>query len=344
LHHLFEDQVARSPHAPAVIFDHQQLSYLELEQRANQLAHHLLSLGIEAEARVGVCVERSCELVVALLAILKAGAAYVPLDPSYPPDRLAYMLADSNTRVVLTQHQLLPVLRRHTAAHTLCLDTDWTTIASQPVQPPIRHTTASNLAYVMYTSGSTGSPKGVAIEHRALVNHMAWLQRSFQLTASDRVLHKTPISFDVSAWELFWPLLYGAQLVVAPPGAHQDAAYLVETIAEQHITTVYFVASMLQLFVDQPGLETCQSLRYVFCGGEAIPTGLPEQLFARLDSLQLPTRSAVRVRAPHPLVDPLPTRACMSSIVTTSQSPSVFRASCSSVASVSHVPICIARI
>ncbi|MBV9790939.1 MAG: LLM class flavin-dependent oxidoreductase, partial [Chloroflexi bacterium] len=243
LHTLIEQQVARTPEATALVFEGQPLTYAELNARANQLAHHLRTVGVGPETRVAVCMERSLELVIALVGVIKAGGAYVPVDPSYPTDRIQFMLADAAAPVLLTQQHLAADLPPHTA-RVLRLDADWSTIAQQPVSNPALITDANNLAYMIYTSGSTGQPKGAMNTHQAIVNRLLWMQDAFGLTGSDRVLQKTPFSFDVSVWEFFWPLLTGATLVVAKPGGHQDSAYLVELIARERITTLHFVPSM----------------------------------------------------------------------------------------------------
>ncbi|HEY0602079.1 MAG TPA: amino acid adenylation domain-containing protein, partial [Herpetosiphonaceae bacterium] len=270
----------------------------ELNARANQLAHHLRSLDVGAETRVAVSMERSLELVIALVGVLKAGGAYVPVDPGYPADRIQFMLDDAAAPVLLTQQHLESLLPPH-SAHVLRLDADWSTIAQQPTSNPALITDATNLAYMIYTSGSTGQPKGAMNTHVAIVNRLLWMQEAFGLTASDRVLQKTPFSFDVSVWEFFWPLLIGATLVVAKPGGHQDSAYLVDLIAREQITTLHFVPSMLQVFLDEPQLDRCQSLWRVICSGEALPLALQERFFARLQAelhnLYGPTEAAVDV-------------------------------------------------
>lgn len=289
IHQLFEAQVQRTPEAVAVVFEHEQLTYHELNRRANQLAHQLQSLGVGPEVRVGLCLERSLELVVGLLGVLKAGGAYVPLDPTYPNERLAFMAQDAQLSVLLTQQRLLFDLPTF-QARILCLDRlNW-----QPGLPEDKllrddgllnvsgGVRAENLAYVIYTSGSTGTPKGVMISHHALCNHMCWLQDTYPLTPADRVLQKTAFSFDVSVWEFFWPLLMGARLVLARPGEQRDPAYLVELIVSEQISVIYFVASMLSVFLQTPGLQRCQSLKHVFCGGEALPYPVQQHFFARL--------------------------------------------------------------
>ncbi|MFQ5794231.1 MAG: amino acid adenylation domain-containing protein, partial [Candidatus Bipolaricaulia bacterium] len=283
LHQLFEAQVEKTPDAVAVVFEDEQLTYQALNDRANQLAHHLQSMGVGPEVRVGMFMDRSLEMVIGLLGILKAGGAHVPLDPAYPKERLAFMLQDANVPVLLTQQQLLERLPEH-SAEVICLDTDWQTIAQQSADNPTSDTTPNHLAYVIYTSGSTGTPKGVMIPHRGICNRLHWMQSAYRLTETDRVLQKTPFSFDVSVWEFFWPLLTGARLVVARPDGHRDNAYLVQLMAEQQITTLHFVPSMLQLFVEEPELEVGYSLKRVICSGEALPIGLQERSFARLDA------------------------------------------------------------
>jgi glutamate-1-semialdehyde-2,1-aminomutase len=281
IHQLFEEQVATTPDAIAVVFEQQELTYQQLNQRANQLAHHLQTLGVKPEVLVGICVERSLEMVVGLLGILKAGGAYVPLDPSYPAERLSYMLSDAGIEVLLTQNNLLSVLSSH-AARVLCLDTGGTIEAHSP-ENLVSSVSAENLAYVIYTSGSTGQPKGVMLSHQNLCNHMFWMQATFPLTEQDKVLQKTPFGFDASVWEFYAPLLVGGQLLIAQPGGHTDSAYLLSLIAQQQVTTVQLVPSLLQMLLEQGGIETCHSLKQVFCGGEVLPVALQAGLLSKLD-------------------------------------------------------------
>jgi amino acid adenylation domain-containing protein len=266
---LIAAQAARSPEAVAVACGQELLTYRELDLLAGRLARHLERLGVGPEVRVGICLERSLELIVALLATLRAGGAYVPIDPSYPAERVAYMLADSRIPVILTQEHIVPLLPAH-AARTVRVDRrfEWWSApqeagAAGSLQP-------ENLAYVLYTSGSTGHPKGAMNSHRGIVNRLLWMQEAFPLTAEDRVLQKTPASFDVSVWEFFWPLMTGARLVVARPAGHLDPAYLRDEIAAQGVTTVHFVPSLLQVFLEQPGVEGCAVLRRVIASGEAL--------------------------------------------------------------------------
>ena len=250
---------------------------------------------------MGICVERSLEMVIGLLGILKAGGAYVPLDPGYPRERLEYMLVDSSVSVLLTQEHLLDSLPAHSAQVVICLDRDWEALlAAQPGGNPVSSLTPGNLAYMIYTSGSTGKPKGAMNTHGGIGNRLLWMQAEYGLDETDRVLQKTPFSFDVSVWEFFWPLMSGARLVVARPEGHKDSAYLVRLIVDQGITTLHFVPSMLQVFLAEAGLEACLSLKRVICSGEALPYEFQHRFFARLGAAELhnlygPTEAAVDV-------------------------------------------------
>ncbi len=309
IHQLFELQVQQQPEAVAVVFEDNALTYGELNSRANALAHTLQASGVGPDALVGVCMERSIEVVIALVSILKAGGAYVPLDPSYPRERLDYMIHDARMPVLLTQSHLLDLLPGDDTK-VIYLDSGWSpgngNVGAQffaPVTPqeenPVSAVQPANLAYMIYTSGSTGKPKGVMNTHRGLCNRLHWMQQAYQLTTEDRVLQKTPFSFDVSVWEFFWPLITGACLVVARPGGHQNADYLISLIEEQQITTLHFVPSMLQVFLMAPGLGRCKSLKRVFCSGEALPFELQERFFSHLDAelhnLYGPTEAAIDV-------------------------------------------------
>jgi amino acid adenylation domain-containing protein len=293
-----EQQVDRTPDAVALTFQDQVLSYRELNARANQLAHHLRSLGIGADTMVGICLQRSVEMVVGLLGIVKAGAAYVPLDPDYPRDRLEYMIRDAGVPVLLTQQHIVPSLPEH-SAQTIALDSDWPAVGAHSRENPLGEIHPENLAYMIYTSGSTGKPKGAMNTHRGICNRLLWMQEAYRLTDRDRVLQKTPFSFDVSVWEFFWPLMTGAQLVVAQPGGHKDGGYLVKTIMERGITTIHFVPSMLAVFLREKGVEKCTSLRNVICSGEALTYELQELFFSRLPvalhNLYGPTEASVDV-------------------------------------------------
>ncbi|BAS60155.1 amino acid adenylation domain protein (plasmid) [Leptolyngbya boryana NIES-2135] len=295
LHQLFEAQVEQTPDAIALQWNDQHLSYRELNDRANQLASHLQSLGVAPEVLVGICVDRAPEMVIGILGILKAGGAYVPIDPGYPQDRIAFMLEDAQVSILLTQAHLLDTLPACPAT-TICLDT-LDTIAVPLALSSLASPTS--LAYVIYTSGSTGKPKGVLVEHQAICNRLLWGQTVYQLNGRDRVLQKASFGFDVSIWEIFGALIAGATLVLAPADVPQDSAALVQFIAQHQITVVDFVPSLLQVFLQMEGLETaCRSLRYITCGGEAVSAQLQAQCFARLPHVELhnlygPTEAAI---------------------------------------------------
>ncbi|BAZ48976.1 amino acid adenylation [Nostoc sp. NIES-4103] len=282
IHQLFEEQVEKTPDAVAVVFENTQLTYQQLNQRANQLAHHLRSLGVGPEALVGICLERSLEMIVGLLAILKAGGAYVPLDPTYPSERLAFVLQDTQTSLILTTAQLVNSLPTH-AAQVVCLDSQWQAIAHNSQENLVCEATPDNLMYIIYTSGSTGQPKGVMIPHRGIYNQLQWRQTTFKLTQQDKVLQTISFSFDPSVWQIFWPLCNGAQLILARPGGHQDPAYLVKVIVEQQITVIALVPSILSVLLEQHLIENCQTLKHITCGGEALSVKLIEQFFAKLN-------------------------------------------------------------
>ncbi|CAJ7727141.1 syringomycin synthetase [Burkholderia pseudomallei] len=310
IHQLFEAQVDRKPEAIALTFDGQRLGYAELNARANRLAHYLQGRGVGPDRLVALCAERGIEMVVGLLAILKAGGAYVPLDPSHPPERLRRMLDDTNPVAVLVDDigaDALASFESHVAARSprVHLSRDiaqWR--ACSPANPSTpRERAARRLAYVIYTSGSSGEPKGVMNEHRGVVNRLWWMQQTYALDERDAVLQKTPFSFDVSVWEFFWPLMSGARLVIAKPEGHKDPAYLSELIDRERVTTLHFVPSMLQAFLEDEGAARgCGSVKRVMCSGEALPPSLVKRFYrclpdARLHNLYGPTEAAVDVTA-----------------------------------------------
>ncbi|MFF2382011.1 non-ribosomal peptide synthase/polyketide synthase [Streptomyces sp. NPDC058108] len=277
---LFRAQVARTPDATALVFEQQQLTYAELDARVERTARVLAGLGAGPERTVAVALPRSADLVVALLAVQRTGAAYLPVDTGYPPERRALMLEDA--RPVYVVEDALPQGPEHELP------------ASYDPSGP---------AYVIYTSGSTGRPKGVVVPHRGIVNRLLWMQDAYGLTTDDRVLQKTPSSFDVSVWEFFWPLISGATLVVARPEGHKDPVYLAALIREQDVTTAHFVPSMLRAFLDEPSAADCTGLRHVLCSGEALPAALADRfhtlLPAELHNLYGPTEASVDVTAVH---------------------------------------------
>lgn len=304
IHELIEATVAAHPDATAVAFENQTLSYAQLNARANQVAHALLARGVRPDDRVAICAERSLELMIGLLGILKSGAAYVPLDPGYPPERLAYMLQDCAPIALVTQAHILPLLPA-VDLPLLRLDDadDLALLAAQPTHDPDARALglgAHNLAYVIYTSGSTGLPKGAMNEHQAVVNRLLWAKQEYALGTDDRVLQKTPFGFDVSVWEFFLPLLAGARLVLARPGGHQEPDYLVELIASAGVTTLHFVPSMLPAFLAHAQADACRSIRRILCSGEALPFLMQQQVMQQLPHVELhnlygPTEAAIDV-------------------------------------------------
>ncbi|SUA48132.1 Tyrocidine synthase III [Nocardia africana] len=271
------------------------LTYAEFDARSNRLARYLIGRGIGPEQRVAVALPRSVELLVAVYAVIKAGAAYVPIDPDQPDERIGHILDTAAPECVLaldgsTIDGAIDLDRLDLTCYSAAAVTD--TDRVRPLRP-------DSIAYVLFTSGSTGRPKGVAVSHRAIVNRLVWMQSEYRLGADDVVLQKTPVTFDVSVWELFWPLQIGARLVLAAPQGHRDPDYLARLVAAESVTTVHFVPSMLAVFVAASGAGAGTSLRRVFASGEALPPAVAQRLRAltgaRLHNLYGPTEAAVDV-------------------------------------------------
>ncbi|MEQ4304750.1 amino acid adenylation domain-containing protein [Plantactinospora sp. B6F1] len=302
LHELVQASIAATPDAPAVTFEGSTLSYRELSVRANRVAHRLREYGAGPGRLVAVCAQRSPDLVVALLGVLVSGAAYVPLDPDHPAERLGFMLADADPVAVLTagaaRAELPPTDRPVLALDDPATWAGAASTAPEPLAGP------DDPAYVIYTSGSTGQPKGVLNGHRGVVNRLHWMQRHYGLTAAETVLQKTPAGFDVSVWEFFWPLLVGARLVLARPDGHRDADYLRDLIVAEGVSTVHFVPSMLAMFLAEEGAAACRPLRRIICSGEELPVDLALRTLAALPDAELhnlygPTEAAIDVTAYH---------------------------------------------
>ncbi len=286
VYQLFERQALASPNAIAVECDRQTLTYAELNARANQLAHYLRGMGVGAETLVGICVDRSLEMIVGLLGIWKAGGAYVPLDPAFPRERLAFMIEDANVPVLLTQQKLAADLPTH-QAKLVCIDSDWNLIATGSTRNPetdsTGSTTSDHLAYVIYTSGSTGKPKGVEIGQRALTNFLCSVRSEPGLTAEDVLLSVTTLSFDIAALELYLPLIAGARLVIVGRDVAADGDQLKQRFAETGATVVQATPATWRMLIDA-GWQGGEQLK-VLCGGEALSRELANQLIERSGSL-----------------------------------------------------------
>ncbi|MEU8365333.1 amino acid adenylation domain-containing protein, partial [Nonomuraea sp. NPDC048882] len=302
---LFEARAAALPDATAVVGDGTELTFAELDARANRLARLLVARGAGVESVVGVSLERGVDLVVALLAVLKAGAAYLPVDPDYPAERMAYLVEQAGAVCVITSSGV----RLPGGIARVVLD-DPAVRAELAAQPGQALTaverggvpTGANAAYVMFTSGSTGRPKGVVVPHAGVVNRLAWMQERLRLPQGTRVLQKTSFGFDVSVWEFFWPLLWGGVLVLARPGGHRDAAYLAELIRRERVDVAHFVPSMLEAFLAEPAAAQCGGLRWVACSGEALPVHATRRFAEVLGGVGLenyygPTEASIEVTA-----------------------------------------------
>lgn len=293
IHQLFEAQVEQTPDAVAVVFEDQQLTYRELNAKANQLAHHLQKLGVKPEVLVGLCVERSLEMVVGVLGILKAGGAYVPLDPGYPQERLVFMLENANVPVLLTTETLVSRLPDY-QAQVVYLDDDWQEISQESDRNPISKVTTQDLAYLIYTSGSTGKPKGVQILHSALVNFLSAMRLSPGLTQADTFLSVTPLSFDIAALELYLPLIVGARVVVVSREVAADGTRLLERLASSGATIMQATPATWRMLL-AAGWQGSESLK-ILCGAETLNRELAIQLRERgteLWNLYGPTETTI---------------------------------------------------
>jgi amino acid adenylation domain-containing protein len=285
-HQAFERQAAATPNAIAIAFEGGELGYGELNRRANRLARLLRASGARRGCFVGIHLERSAEMVVAVLAVLKSGAAYLPLDPAYPAARLRHMLDDAAPAVLVTTSLLAVSLPQH-PARTLLIEQALAGSAHDHDHDPATDVSAGDVAYLMYTSGSTGRPKGVLVTHGGVANYLAWRHSYFPLRPADRVLQKSSLSFDDSVWEILEPLSAGAIVVLARPRFEFDSAYLVELMALQRISAACFVPSLLAAIIDQPGLSDCSSLRRLTTGGELLPVALQQRVLERLPGAAL---------------------------------------------------------
>ncbi len=270
IHELFEAQVEKTPDNTAVVFENEQLTYKELNERANSLARELRGKGVKADSIVGIMVERSPEMVVGIMGILKAGGAYLPIDPSYPKERIEYMLKDSESEILLSKNDLVETIEFDGQIVDLYDEIFFSKSSSN--LDKINNST--NLAYIIYTSGTTGEPKGAMIEHRSLVNRLNWMQKRYPITTKDTILQKTTYTFDVSVWEILWWSIVGARVCMLTPNAEKDPIKIIETIDKYEVTTMHFVPSMLDVFLncveENRSNINLSSLRQVFSSGEAL--------------------------------------------------------------------------
>ena len=282
-HELFEAQATRTPDALAVTFQSESLTYRDLAHRTNQLAHYLQALGVRPEVPVGICMGRSINFVVTILSTLKAGGACLPLDPTLPSDRLELMATAAKCPIIMTETRFLDRLET-SSARLVCVDTIQELLSQYSKEPPAHGLSEENLAHVFFTSGSTGDPKAVMWNHRKQNKSGSWAQTAFKLSEHDRHLMKSSIGFTPLNTEIFWSLLTGARLIIAPPGMEQDSAALVHYIAEQQITITNFVPSMLKVVLEEPEVASLGCLRQVFCFGEALPAQLEKRFFEKLSA------------------------------------------------------------
>ncbi|NNH69215.1 amino acid adenylation domain-containing protein [Nocardia uniformis] len=305
---LFADRAAMCPNRVALEYEDETLTYSALDERANRLARELIERGAGPDTVVGLAIRRSTDLLIGMYAVIKAGAAYLPIDPDHPADRIGQMLEQAQPLCVLTTTR--DGLELPTTARFDIDTADLSAHSPRPVADADRRAAlrSDHLAYVIFTSGSTGRPKGVGVSHAAIVNRLRWMQHAYPLDSGDVVLQKTPATFDVSVWEFFWPLQIGARLVIAAPDGHRDPAYLARVIAEKGVTTAHFVPSMLSVFLTDTDVRGCTGLKQVFCSGEALPTATVTEFHTalgtgtdapRLHNLYGPTEAAVDVTAWH---------------------------------------------
>ncbi|WP_035642219.1 non-ribosomal peptide synthetase, partial [Bradyrhizobium sp. ORS 375] len=290
----FERQAARRPAAIALVTDDSSMSYAELNARANRLARQLRARGVARDALVGLAFERSIDMIVAVLAVLKAGAVYLPLDPDYPHPRLMAMLRDSGARMILTMSGLKDRFTATNVAGGIDVIVTDAAHCGQPAESDrsnlLLPAHAEDLAYVIYTSGSTGVPKGVACTREGLAHRLAWMQAEYKLAPDETLLQKTPFGFDVAVWEMLWPLTAGARLAIAPPGAHREPKRLIDAITTYGVTTLHFVPQMLAQFIAEPEAVRCTSLKRLFSGGEALAVQLMDQVRTTFPSVRFDNR------------------------------------------------------
>ncbi|MCK4608033.1 MAG: amino acid adenylation domain-containing protein, partial [Gammaproteobacteria bacterium] len=299
---LFEEQAERYPTQIAVTFNSKALTYNQLNKKSNMLAKYLQSYITNNAPYVAIYLDRSLELVISIIAILKASSAYIPIDTSYPEHRIQQIITDAKPCLLLTAKKLLPNLQ-NISTKKFCLDTEWHQIAKTNYQNLVKKPKPNSACYIIYTSGSTGEPKGVINIHKGLMNRIYWMQQQYKLTRHDVVLQKTPYSFDVSAWEFVWPLISGAQLTIAKPNGHKDPEYLQNIISQKAVTTLHFVPSMLKTFISKLNPEKCRSIKRIICSGEKLSWQLQQDVLSKLSvdlyNLYGPTEASIDVTSWH---------------------------------------------
>ncbi|TBN04420.1 amino acid adenylation domain-containing protein [Hyunsoonleella flava] len=298
----FEEQVQKSPENTALIFEGEKLSYKDLDEKANQVAHFLISKGVNCNDVIAVSLNRSLDMMVYIYGIIKAGGAYLPIDTETPHKRLAFILKDAGVKLLFYNHDEIYESITHDF-HTVSTETLNTNLHQFPITTPSVELSTNDLAYIIYTSGSTGKPKGVKCHHEGICNRLHWMNDDYPISNNDTFIQKTPITFDVSVWELFWPLQEGARLVVEIPNGHKNPEQLVRTIRKHKVTNIHFVPSMLNVFVQTEGIEHCISLTRIFCSGESLSVAVVQKTFEKLDvevhNLYGPTEASVDVTSWH---------------------------------------------
>ena len=298
----FQKQVQKTPNHEALVFKETSLTYQELDKKSNQVARFLIQNGIQKDDIVAVSFERSLEMMVYIYGILKAGAAYLPIDTNIPAERLEFIINDANVKTLFYNHNNLvqTVLKSTNCFNVEVIEKQ---VSSLNADSPVIDSQSDDLAYIIYTSGSTGEPKGVKCHHEGICNRLNWMNNDYPITSKDTFIQKTPITFDVSVWELFWPLQVGAKLIVEIPDGHMNPDGLIHTIRHHKVTNIHFVPSMLNIFIQTEGVENCTSLKRIFCSGEALSVPVVEKTYDRLNleihNLYGPTEASVDVTSWH---------------------------------------------
>ncbi len=300
IHKIISEVAEKKPDNIALIFNDQKITYVQLENKSNQLANYLIKKGVSVDSLVGILIDRSFEMLYGLLAILKAGGAYLPIKPNNPFERIKYKITDSKTKIVLTdssnKHKL-----KDLDIKILVLDEIENLLRTESDKKPEVNINIENTMYCIYTSGSTGNPKGTLVPHKGVLNRLLWMKENYKISTEDVLIQKTPFAFDVSVWELFLALMSGARLVIAKPEGHKDSNYIKKLIKKEKVTTIHFVPAMLNIFLEEESLaEDCGSLKRVICSGEALSYELQNKFFKKIPLTELhnlygPTEASIDV-------------------------------------------------